>query len=79
MFEPPKEEKGGGCAHSYDEVIVSATQFYTYILYIVHTENGAHLCSSGSCCGLRWLMLFQVYGVATVSRIDKITGLFCKI
>jgi len=53
------------CAHAHTH---THTRIYTYSHTHMHTHRHAFI-----------YMCMLVYGVASVSRIDKITSLFCRI
>ena len=58
---------GGSCVY-----VVVRVHMYMYVYIIIYMPN--LLCTCVRRCAWSYL-----YGVATVSRIDKITGLFCSI
>jgi len=54
-------------------LIISRSHVYMWVTYHTHANDmsHAHVCHKS--------LLTHSYGVATVSRIDKIIGLFCRI
>jgi len=62
------------CVYTSDDSI--ELHMYTYLIYCVCVYVCVCLCM---CVCARWTCAMGTYWVATVSRIDKITGLFCRI
>jgi len=54
---------------------LSGPSRYTVIHHVTHMNESRHDCKRV----MSFVSVFKRYGVATVSRIDKIIGLFCRI
>jgi len=73
------------CIHTYIQTYIHTyihtcirTYIYTYA-YVLPTYTQTHPLSQHTEYDMKCSIAYKTYGVATVSRIDQIIGLFCRI